>query len=331
MIKTLKYTVQAQVIKSPNAGEETILTCSFENAIDAQTIGIFFNEGDCTVDWGDEATNDIFVDGDRPQQVMHRYSDAFIDEHKNKTFDISINGDIDRFHDPSYPYTGGIKTLIVGISPLCKKQTSAQDLFNECANLKTIRGDMFNYCEITNFARCFKNSGLKSVPRDLFKTALIDSNFSCIFANCTNLESSNLEFNGPNSQQLERLDNMFNGCTNLKTINEDMFKRVSNTADLSLCFEGCKKLKIPSTLLDNVPNASVSSIFGDILTPSKVKLVPRDLFSAFNESRLDSKSFMPFLIEDYPTAYKVIEAAKKNNVKMQVGSKEVGLEKLIYW
>lgn len=329
MIKTLKQTVQRTVTTDLRIGDVTILTCSFENAIDAQTIGIFFNEGDCTVDWGDEATNDIFVDDDRPQQLTHKYSDAFIDEHKNKTFDISINGDIDRFRDPSYPYTGGIKTLIVGISPLCKKQTSARDLFNECANLKTIRGDMFNYCEITNFARCFKNSGLKSVPRDLFKTALIDSNFSCIFANCTNLESSNLEFNGPNSQQLERFDNMFNGCTNLKTINEDMFKRVSNAADLSLCFEGCKKLKIPSTLLDNVPNARVSSIFGDTLTPSKVKLVPRDLFSVFNESCLDSKSFMPFFISDYPTAYKVIEAAKKNNVKMQVGSKEVSLEKLI--
>lgn len=333
MIKTLKQTVQKQVITEitdPNAGETTILTCSFENAENAQTVGIYLNEGQCKVEWGDGTSDSIIVGGDLAQRVTHRYDDDFIEDHKNKTFNITVNGDIDRFHDPSYPYIGGIKTLIVSVSPLCKRQTSAQDLFNECVNLKTIQSDIFNYCAITNFARCFKNSGLQSVPRDLFKTALIDSNFSYIFANCDNLQTSKLEFNGPNSQQLEHFDNMFRNCKSLTSINENMFKHVSDKADLSLCFAECKKLKLPNTLLDSVPNANVSSIFGDILTPSKVKLVPRDLFSTFNESRLDSISFMPFLIEDYTMAHRVISAAKKNNIKIQVGSKEVGLEKLVY-
>lgn len=338
MIKTLKQTVKKSVTSNPWEGEVTVLTCSFENAKDAQKVGILFNKGSVTVDWGDN-TSDTAISSyqtDYPN-LKHEYDADFIKEHKNKTFNIIIDGDIIRFIGPTArnkierETPRGIRTLIVGLSPLSKKQTNALCLFENCVNLKSIPNNLFSYCLLKEFRNCFKNTGLVSVPRDLFNTVSEQSDFQCAFQNCHNLQSSDLEFRGSNSHTQRDFYNLFAGCTNLKNVNPDMFKRVSNQATLSRCFANCQNLNIPETLLDAVPNSDISWMFQNVLTTSNINDVPKKLLSAFDESYLNKFGEYqgPFAIDDYDTSVEVIDAVKKNNVMMKVGSKEVGLEDLI--
>lgn len=338
MIKTLKQTVQKSVTSNPWEGEVTILTCSFEHAKDAQNVDILFNIGGVTVDWGD-GTVDTAISPSQIEypRLMHEYDADFIKEHKNKTFNIIVDGDIVRFIDPTahrkidLEIPRGIRTLIVGASPLSKKQTNALCLFENCVNLKSIPNNLFSYCHLNRFRSCFKNTGLELVPRDLFNTVQEHADFQCCFQNCLNLQSSDLEFNGPNSHTQGSFFNLFAGCMNLKTINPDMFKHVADNATLSRCFADCQNLNIPETLLDAVPNSDISWVFQNMLTTSNIINVPRKLLSAFDESCLNKfcEYSYPFAIDDYDTSLEVIAAARKNNIMMTIGSKEVELEELI--
>lgn len=135
------------------------------------------NPGSATINWGDGITDDI-GNPTAIRQASHKYSDSFISEYKNKIFYITIDGDIKKLSSsnqtgsisPSSLRTG-LKSLIVGVSPLCKRQTTAECLFEYIPNLKTVPSDLFSYCKINNFYGCFRFSGLTSVPKNLFDSA----------------------------------------------------------------------------------------------------------------------------------------------------------------
>ena len=327
MIKTLKQTVQTQVAGS-NRGDSTILICSFANADNAKQVDLTLNPLPYVIDWGDgtsDTNSDPYI-----RSVRHTYSDQFIDEHKTKTFNITIDGDINVFDTPTdgEPYSG-IKSLIVGSGPLCKKQKSAMYLFDNCINLNTVPPDLFKYCSIKNFYSCFRYSGIKSVPKNLFNSAQPHSSFASVFINCENLESCYLEFGGPNSKTFNDFTSMFNGCTNLKHISPDLFKNVSSESRFSNCFRSCTQLNIPETLLQYVPDSNVNFMFQDVLTQSNIKSIPRNLFSQFDDSVLNS-FFKPFAFGcDSSDVRLELDDISKNKIMMTVGSKQVSLKALI--
>ena len=332
MIKTLKQTVQRTVTTDLRIGDVTILTCSFENAIEADTIGIDMSAGDNVIDWGDGEVDTFTVKKRSPKTKFHTYDKEFIDIHKNMTFNIIIDGDILNFAGPTYGMSiKGFRSLIIGVYPLSKKQTSALRLFENCKNLKHIPNNMFKYCNIEDFRACFRGTQIEAVPKNLFDTVPDNANFDSTFEACRCLVSSDLQFNGATAQSLRHFNEMFARCTNLKTINPDMFKHVSNTADVSSCFAYCENLNIPGTLLDSIPDCDVKWMFRNALNSSNVNNVPQTLFSKFSDSRLkDLLGYeIPFAIDDADICTDVKNTAKNNKIKMQVGSKNVGLYRLI--
>lgn len=329
MIKTLKQTVQTQVAGS-NRGDSTILICSFANADNAKQVDLTLNPLPYGIDWGDgtsDTNSDPYI-----RSVRHTYSDQFIDEHKTKTFNITIDGDINTFDiSASGEPHSGIKSLIVGSGPLCKKQKSAMYLFDNCINLNTVPSDLFKYCSIKNFYSCFRYSGITSVPKNLFNNVQPHSSFAAVFLNCENLESCDLEFTSTVSETCKDFTSMFNGCTNLKQISPNLFKNVSSDAMFSNCFKGCTQLNIPETLLQYVPNSNVNFMFKNVLTRSNIKSIPKNLFSQFDESVL-TRFFKPFAFDRDAgslTVRDMLDDISKNGIMMTVGSKQVSLKALI--
>lgn len=69
-------------------------------------------------------------------------------------------------------------------------------------------------------------------------------------------------------------------------------------------------------------------MFSDVLLLSNVKNVPGNLFSKFDESVLNGY-FKPFSIEKHNRREQLREFIDKNNIIMNVGSKQVSLKALL--
>lgn len=331
MIKTLKQTVQTTVAGS-NRGDSNILICSFANAIDAKSVRIEMSPGESIIDWGDGCV-ETFNIGLFNNEIGHSYDDNFIDEHSDKTFNITIDGDIHLIlsNRESDLINSGLRSLIVNVMPLSHKQTSANNLFRACTNLKSIPADLFKYCKIENFMMCFMGSGIEYIPKTLFDNADKESNFYSAFEDCQSLEVSDLEFNSRTASTFNNFHSMFRDCKNLKTISPDTFKNVNVKSNFKYCFDRCCELKIPSHLLDSCYNSEVRYMFSNLISESNAKDIPTDLFSKFDENVLSSsdEAFRPFAITDDAESHKMRKALFHSKIKLNIGKTHVNLYDLV--
>lgn len=335
MIKTLKSPTQKQLVSLNSNGGLTILTCTFENAVDAKTVGIEFSVRETVnIDWGDGSRDTFNISNRQDRIAKHTYSDSFIKLHENRKFQISVDNNISGFwsHKDRENLTSqsGIRTLIVGLSPMCRKQYIGNNLFEQCCNLKTIPEDLFKYCHVDNFWCCFANTGLTYVPKDLFKSALPMSQFQFAFANCRDLQRCNLELSGPNSQTFTQFRGMFTDCVRLETINENLFKSVGLNSDFMTCFSGCRKLKIPTGIFGQPFRGEFLSVFNDVLSSSyDLATIPTDLFSQVKLTPQQLKESRPFNTTNKSDKVAVLTKLDANDILMKVGSKQVSLKELI--
>lgn len=114
----------------------------------------------------------------------------------------------------------------------------------------------------------------------------------------------------------------------MKTISANLFKNVGDKVLVIHCFHKCTALKIPETLLDPISSSNANFMFSDVLLLSTVKSIPRNLFSKFDESVLNGY-FSPFSIEKYNKRDQLREFIDKNNITMNIGSKQVSLKALL--
>lgn len=331
MIKTLKQSVQTSVVGS-HRGDSTILICSFANAIDAKSVRIKLGPGESIIDWGDGCVESFNI-GLFNNDINHSYSDSFIEDHTDKTFNVIVDGNIYLIlsNQESGASNSGLRSLIVNVMPLSHKQSSACNLFQFCTNLKSIPSDLFNYCEIENFMMCFLGSGIEYIPKTLFDNADKESNFYSAFENCQSLKVSDLEFNSKVASTFSIFHSMFKDCNSLETISPGTFKNVNVKSDFKYCFDRCSELKIPDHLLDSCYKSEVRYMFSNLISESNSKDIPTDLFSKFDENVLSSsdEAFRPFAITDEDESHKMRKALFHSKIKLNVGKTQVNLYDLV--
>ena len=106
-------------------------------------------------------------------------------------------------------------------------ETTGVSAFENCINLKTLRGEI----EKRNSINMFHNSSLENID-----ISFRGGNSSNMFRNCNNLQTANFD----NDINIDNGDNMFEDCKNLKTVN---FNNSIRLTDGNNMFENCISLQ----------------------------------------------------------------------------------------
>lgn len=182
--------------------------------------------------------------------------------------------------------------------------------FSDCTALKQIPADLFaGMTAAYEFVYTFENTGLESVPEDLFADArdYSSADFSYMFADCPNLKTvpSGLfntftkvtspgfknTFNGSgietvpaglfamNTAVTSGFEETFSNCASLKKIEGPIFPESSSVTSLSYTFENCTALEsLPEGLFDSLAE-SKTKFTATFVSCSSLKSLPSGLFA----------------------------------------------------
>lgn len=194
--------------------------------------------------------------------------------------------------------------------------TSIASLFDGCTALETVPEGLFAPMpNIKTASGVFTESGIRSVPAGLFASNPAITTFSKVFYNCTLLESApdGLFASNPNvtiytsafegctalenvgvlfgeSAASTKCDNLFYGCTALKTLPEGIFAGLTGATTFEEAFYGCSALEtLPAGLFEKNTNVTtVTKCFQDCIS---LKGVPSRMFGATTKTKTLSYLF----------------------------------------
>ena len=142
---------------------------------------------------------------------------------------------------------------------------------------------------ITTFSKIFYNcTSLVSLPDGLFASNPLVTVYTSAFEGCTALESVGVLF-GPSTASA-KCDNLFYGCTALKTLPEGIFTGLTGVSTFEEAFYGCSALEtLPAGLFEaNVNVTTVTKCFQDCIA---LKAVPSRMFGASTKTKTLSYLF----------------------------------------
>lgn len=194
--------------------------------------------------------------------------------------------------------------------------TTIASLFDGCTSLETVPEGLFApMTGLKTASNVFSASGITSVPAGLFASNPAITTFSKIFYNCTSLvslpdglfasnplvtiytsafegctalESVGVLF-GPSTASV-KCDNLFYGCTALKTLPEGIFTGLTGASTFEEAFYGCSALEtLPAGLFEaNVNVTTVTKCFQDCIA---LKAVPSRMFGVSTKTKTLSYLF----------------------------------------
>jgi len=124
--------------------------------------------------------------------------------------------------------------------------TDMSYMFNNCKNFSSVNFSKWSGANITNIESMFQLTNINEIPKslsNLMTTKL--TNMRGLFCKCTHLETKNqekLKFGNSSTQNVKDMSLLFNGCRKLKQI-ELKGLEVKNVEDMSYMFSRCTELK----------------------------------------------------------------------------------------
>ena len=159
--------------------------------------------------------------------------------------------------------------------------TSAMGTFKGCSNLSVIPGNLFiNNPEIYVFNNTFQDSGIITIPTNLFSSISKASNFTSTFNGCSKLTAipRNLFYNNTKAIAFQWT---FFGCSELETIPDNLFSNNNETLNYTSVFQNCSKLSsIPGNIFGNA-NGSVTA-YSNAFSNTNISELPDGLFRYAN-------------------------------------------------
>ena len=124
--------------------------------------------------------------------------------------------------------------------------TDMSYMLNNCKNFSSVDLSKWSGANITNIESMFQLTNINEIPKslsNLMTTKL--SNIRGLFCKCTHLETKNqerLKFGNSSTQNVKDISLLFNGCRKLKQIDLKALD-VKNVEDMSYLFSRCVELK----------------------------------------------------------------------------------------
>lgn len=186
-------------------------------------------------------------------------------------------------------FTGctALRSIPEGLFKNQTKVTFISTMFKKCPALESIPAGLLDaFSEVTNMNSLFSGcSSLGNLPQDLFKnmSSATTSNYlyeGCVgmtefpsLKNCTSLKTVNALWkdcstlvSAPSDYFPENVKTgtttayMFQNCSALKNVPEDLFRNFEGTTIISQMFENCTALEsLPAGLFDNMPKIKTAS------------------------------------------------------------------------
>lgn len=261
------------------------------------------NDGnEFTVDWGDGTFTRMDASSpDKDEPVSHVYQGI---TGTGASFRVTLSGTVRRLNATKIPEglrSGIVKVIQWGNTGL----TDITDAFNGCTGLVSLPADeTLAFGEVSSFHGAFSNCPrLEQVSPRLFASAAKAEDFGAVFSNCESLRvipeslfaacqsAESYESAFRDCRYLESLpsrlfegsqalsfNNVFDGCTRLSQVPEDLFQDCSSVRSVSSAFRSCRNLEvIPGRLFAGCPELTdVSSVFESCALES----IPAELFAS---------------------------------------------------
>lgn len=198
----------------------------------------------------------------------------------------------------TYAFSGSaLESLPANTKDIIAKATKVDNMFWNCLYLKEIPEDLFADSKLTSISGMFFGcKSLKSIPADFFVGAEELKQLIGIF-NETDIQSIPEGILDP-LVNLTNLTAMFNNCTDITEIPENLFAKNTELNILKNVFYGTSITEIPENLLvNNVELQQMSGVFGN----TDLKTIPENLFA--NNPKISSASalFAYTDIEEIPS------------------------------
>lgn len=172
-------------------------------------------------------------------------------------------------------------------------------LFDYCEKLEKVNMKNLNLEKIENLTCVFGNcENLKEINLDGVKFKNLND-ISCLFANCKSLKNIDLSFlkdSQNKSLNLQCLEGLFCGCTNLEKINFGDNFDTSNVTHMSAMFKRCKNLKyLDLTNFNTSKVTQMLGMFGDshiaeLILPDN--FIPKNCQTQWNDKDVERKDEM---------------------------------------
>lgn len=182
-----------------------------------------------------------------------------------------------------YCFTGsGIESIPAGLfAKNVEVSTGFENVFYNCANLKTIEGPIFPESSSVSsmkyaFAGC---TALEALPAGLFDSlATSKTNFTGTFMLCQSLQTLPAGLFAKNTLATN-FTSTFNSCTSLAEIPADLLGNNAKITYVTSMFESCYALKtVPSGLFAGCP--AITNFEATFALCKGLESVPADLFAA---------------------------------------------------
>ncbi len=198
-------------------------------------------------------------------------------------------------------------------------ESSLENMFERCENIKFINFNIFNTSYITNMKNMFEGCiNLKEIDLSLFNTSDVEDMYG-MFSECLNLKEINLSsFNTSNVKDMQA---MFANCLNLKEINLTSFN-TTNVENMNEMFLGCYKLKEINLSSFNTINVKyMGAMFTDCKNLKEINLSSfnttnvEDMNDMFNDcinlEEIDFSSFNTINVKDISSMFSSCLSLKK--------------------
>jgi hypothetical protein len=189
-----------------------------------------------TIDWGDDVITNSTSNFPR-----HTYS-------ANGTYNVKVTGTVKAITMPTTSSDlNKLKSNLTRIISWGKLDglISMENAISNLSGITSIPDDDYGCFEnVETFRAAFSNTGINSIPPNLFKYATNTTNrfnFFSTFSGCPNLTSIP-EGLFKNCTNMSNCYYTFNSCTNLRSIPSDLFRYNPNIVTFGYCFLGCTKL-----------------------------------------------------------------------------------------
>lgn len=203
------------------------------------------------IDWGDGTVETL-----QGRLAEHSYPTS-----DGTEYDVKIYGPIGYFRPWRFENDNGSSAVAGITTPLMATMTSNEYadytdislMFAYCKALKSLPDNLFENIADSTYVdtyMMFAYSGLEHLPNNLFSGMNIRG--MAIFEGCTELKSINPTIF--EQAEVESFRNMFFGCTSLVVVSSGLFA-TDKAVEFTRCFENCTSLTVvPDTLFDYCPN-----------------------------------------------------------------------------
>ncbi len=190
------------------------------------------------INWGDGESEVVFSD-----YPSHKYSSGGI-------YTVTVNGEVGHIHAyVDYKLVSGADCLTAVVKWGDLGLTDMEYGFTQCSNLKSLPDGPGPFSNVTSFYWCFYNcKKLENVPEEIFQNCTAVTTFNCAFYS-TKLTSAP-SFKGCVS--VTDFGAVFDYCTSLTTVPEDIFSGCTAVTDFGEAFWYCYSLtSVPKNIFSD--------------------------------------------------------------------------------